>query len=138
MVDIILSCNNGAEIYKLPIPPEEMPEIVKSYNNNTIATSNKVLTVMGAGERKSFTLEFLVPEYPGKYRWARVFEYENAMVYVDWLESVANRRIPLRLIAFNGFDELINIALAIDSIGYVITRQLDVRVSLQVSEFCFT
>ncbi len=138
MVDIILSCNNGAEIYKLPIPPEELPQISKSYGNTTITTANKELTVIGVGKRKSFTFEFLVPEYAGKYRWARVFNYDNAMDYYRWLESVADRRIPLRMIAFNGFEELINIALAIDSLSFVITRQLDVKISMSVSEFCFT
>jgi hypothetical protein len=137
MVDIILCCNNGAEIYKLPIPPEELPEITKSFNNSTLTTSEADLMVMGSGSKRSLSLEFMIPEYPGKYSWSRVFNYDKAMDYYNWLDSVAERRIPLRMIVFNGFEEILNIALAIDSLKYKVTRRLDVEISMEVSEFKF-
>ncbi len=137
MVDIILSCNNSAEIYKIPVLPSELPEVSTSISNNTLATNDKVLTILGNVGNGSFPFEFMVPEYEGKYRWQRSWHYDNPKEYYDWIISVAKRKIPLRMVVFDGFNEFMNIALAIENISYQIDRQKDLHIKCQFSEFEF-
>lgn len=124
-------------MYVLPVPPAELPEIAKSVSNNTLATNNKELTILGNVGKGSFSFEFLVPEYNGKYRWQKSCQYNNPMEYYNWLISVAERKIPLRMVVFDGMKELINIALALDSISCSIDHQKDLVIKCQFSEFEF-
>lgn len=137
MVDVILSCNNSAEVYKLPVPPAELPEVSMAVSNEKLATNNKALTVLGNSDSRSFALEFMIPEYEGKYRWQRSWHYDNAMDYYDWLVSIVNRRIPMRIVVFNCFEELMNIAVAISNISFRIDRQLDIHIKCDFVEFNF-
>ncbi len=137
MADVIFSMNNGEETCIIPLILEEIPEIKQDYDNQTLQTDSGTITLLGSASARSFSLHFLIPEHSGKYRFAKSVEYDDAMEFVDFFRRAAEQKIPIRLVITNGMQELLNIALALNSLSWKRTRQMNVEISIDVSEFNF-
>lgn len=137
-IDIMLSCNNSAEIFKIPILPEELPATEVEYNNVEFGTIDDTLILLSKkATRQDIELNFLIPEFPRKYQFAREWNYNSPEDYSDWLKSVAERKIPMRIVIYNGMDILLNKAVAVKKVSTYRNSQLDMVLTVTLQEYVF-
>ena len=60
-MDIVVSANNGETVLILPILPENMPELVEMWNNNTFESINNDINLIGTKGLRTVTLQSFFP-----------------------------------------------------------------------------
>lgn len=130
-VRMIFSYNNGEKIVETPVIPNELPEIVRQFENEEMATHTRNLTLIGRGKARSFSLNLFLPvrDY--------YFCKGNGEEVLSLFKTVTERKIPGRMVVTDGAKELLNIAFAVKSLSYHYDRVKNIRLTAECVEYEF-
>lgn len=132
-MDIYLWIDNGKEIIRLPVLPEEFH--IETGQNNEIYETVKhgEIKLIGMPKLATCTIESFFPDQDNEYSFVR----DKSMSGIDYATTLLRwkgERIPIRLIVPN-LD--INLAMTIDSFVYGADTTTDIPYTLEMSEFRF-
>lgn len=65
------------------------------------------------------------------------WNYNKPEDYSDWLKSVAERKIPMRIVTYNGMDTLLNKAVAVKKVSNYRNSQMDMVLTVTLQEYVF-
>lgn len=134
-MDIICSANNNEEIMIMPVVPEDLPEIEKSYNNTSMTTLYGELNLIGVKGLRQLTLESFLPCSKRPYmRPGSSMDYE---AYIKFFERWADAQKPIRVVMVDTNREILNMAAAVQSFSWKVKRNGDISYSLVLKEFAF-
>lgn len=134
-MDIFLSINNREEVIQLPIIPETFGIELASNNETFNTISQGDLNLIGTRGLRSMTIETFYPnrEYP--------YAKSKDITGDEFIEKVLmwiNRRLPIRIVVINKEgNEVINMAVTIDTFNYYYDKVGDVVYTLGLREFRF-
>jgi hypothetical protein len=115
----------------LPVVPDELPEILNSFENTSFTTHTKTLTLLGNQKPKSFTLDLFLPTRD--YTFCK----GNGEEVIELLDYVTENKIPARLIVTDGLKELLNIAIAISSYTPHYDTVGNIKANVECVEYVF-
>lgn len=134
-MDITLSCNNGKEIYTLPVVTE-MPQIQNNYKNEEFETINDTINLAGNRELMRVSISSFFPVNKN-YPFANKKAVSNGWEYVRFIERCANNKIPIRLIISDSMRTILNIASLVNNFSYNVDRKNDIQYTLELMEYRF-
>ena len=85
-MDIVVSANNGETALILPILPENMPELVEMWNNNTFESINNDINLIGTKGLRTVTLQSFFPVNKN-YKFQRAGSEKDGWKYVTLTED---------------------------------------------------
>ena len=113
-MDIIFSANNNEEIKIIPVIPQDLPQVDKSYSSSSINTLYGELNLIGVKGLRSLTLESFFP--------SRRYPFE---------------RKPIRIVITDTNREILNMAVTVQNFTWQVMRNLDVSYRLELKEYVF-
>lgn len=134
-MDIIFSANNNEEIKIIPVIPENLPEVSKSYNNTTMTTLYGELNLIGVKGLKELTLESFFP--CRQYAFMRPGSSIDYDGYIKFFEKWADNKKPIRIVIVDTNREILNLAVTVQSFTWYVMRNGDISYSLELKEFVF-
>ncbi|GAA0735863.1 hypothetical protein [Clostridium oceanicum] len=139
MADIFFSTLDRKQIYKLPVLPEEMPELSQSSSNEEFETfNNGVYNFMGNVGLVSFSIDSWLPAYPNKYKWVK--SQIDPYLLINMWRKANLKKEPLRVIINrnkNDFlpTELLNWIVTIESISWHEKNNNDIAYNVSLKQY---
>ena len=130
-VKMFFSYNNNEKVVEVPVIPNTLPDIIQELQNESFATHNKTLTLLGNKKPRSFSLDLFLPTKP--YDFAK----DTGTEILNLLGYVSSKKIPMRVVVTDGLNELLNIAVSISSFKYYFDRVENIRCSINFIEYMF-
>lgn len=96
--DIFFADIDEKQILQLPFPPQNMPELAKTFDNQEFKSWGDGLNVnvLGNPSLVTFTLQGILPQYPDKYSYARSQIKPYDLINLWSLQATAHK--PLRCV----------------------------------------
>ena len=135
-MDIVVSANNGETALILPILPENMPELVEMWNNNTFESINNDINLIGTKGLRTVTLQSFFPVNKN-YKFQRAGSEKDGWKYVAFFQKYADLRVPIRMIFLDDMQELSNMAYTIERFTAQINRRKDINYTVELKEYRF-
>ena len=135
-MDIIFSANNNETVLILPVLPENMPELVESYKNNTFESVKGEINLIGTKALRTVNIQSFFPVNKN-YPFIRPQAVKNGWEYVAFFNKYANLRVPIRMVWTDGFNEISNMAYTIESFSIQINKAKDIKFNLDLKEYRF-
>lgn len=135
-MNIVLSANNKEEVKELPMLPPSI-NIDETMKNEIFETINgEEIILIGPTGLRSLSIESIFPNR--RYPWMKEEMSEDGWSYVNFIKKWKNKKMPIRLvITSKNQDEILNMAVAIDSFSYAIDPVGDISYSLGLIEYKF-
>ena len=89
-MDIIFSANNNEEIKIIPVIPQDLPQVDKSYSSSSINTLYGELNLIGVKGLRSLTLESFFPSR--RYPFMRPGSTTDYSSYIRFFEKWADEK----------------------------------------------
>lgn len=134
-MDITLSCNNGAEVYVLPVVLEA-PDINRAYKNEQFETMNNIVNLAGNPELIQVSISSFFPVNKS-YPFANKKAISNGWEYVSFIERCADNKIPMRIVINDSTKTILNLATLVNNFSYKIDRKNDIQYTLELLEYRF-
>ena len=134
-MDIIFSANNNEEIKIIPVIPQDLPQVDKSYSSSSINTLYGELNLIGVKGLRSLTLESFFPSR--RYLFMRPGSTTDYSSYIRFFEKWADERKPIRIVITDTNREILNMAVTVQSFTWQVMRNLDVSYRLELKEYVF-
>lgn len=139
-MDIYFSDLNRFEVYQLPCLPFEMPELSKSSKNEEFETYNEgVYNIIGNKGLTTFSIDCWLPEYPGKYKWAK--SQINPYLLINLWENAMTNKRPLRCIMVRGENKnnispiILNWMVTVENYSQKIDEFKDIHYKIDLKEY---
>ncbi|WP_243124528.1 hypothetical protein [Clostridium sp. AWRP] len=140
MFEIYFSTLDRSEVYKLPVLPENMPELAKTAKNEEFESyDNGFYNILGNVSLITFPLEGFLPEYPGKYPWAQ--SQINPYLLINlWSQAMISKK-PIRCIMNRGINknnispEILNWMVSVESLSQHPRRNKDILYKVEFKEY---
>ena len=96
--DIYFADVDENQIIQLPLPPANMPELAKTFDNQEFKVWGDGLNVnvLGNPSLVTFSLAGILPEYSDKYKYARSYIEPYSLINLWSLQATAHK--PLRCV----------------------------------------
>lgn len=135
-MDIIFSANNNEEVLVLPIIPSNLPAITQSCNNEIFETTSGDINLIGNKGLKNMTLECWLPVNKN-YRFIRPEASSDGWEYIRFWQKWTDKKVPVRIVITDDLNEILNMAVTIESIEYSINKRKDIDYVLELQEYVF-
>ncbi|QEK12576.1 phage portal protein [Crassaminicella thermophila] len=135
-MNIVVSANNNKEIFVLPVVPTDI-EIHIPQNNEEFQTINSgTLNLIGDVGLRTLSISSIFPTH--QYKWLKAGSNSNGWEYVEFLNRWRKAKVPIRIvITRKDGSEVLNMACTIESFIYGLTRNEDIRYTLDLKEYKF-
>ena len=139
MADIFLSSLDRSEVYKLPIIPEDLPDLERSINSEEFETNRAgIYSFQTTISLLTFTIESFLPAYSDKYSWSK--GQINPASILNLINTSMAYKKPIRVVMDRNENKdmsktVINIACTIESFSYRIAKNQDIYYSLSLKEW---
>lgn len=136
MADIYFSDINRTQIYRLPILPQEMPELETEANNEGFETfDNGIYNILGNKGLVQFTIESFIPGKGHDYPFAKA-KYDNPYDLINLWHGSMIRKTPVRCIMYrDNKTEILNWLVSIESLKWHEDEVGDIKYSLTCKEY---
>lgn len=131
-VRMFLSYNNNNEkVVEVPVVPDELPDIMQELKNESFETNKSTFTLLGNKKPRTFSLDLFLPTK------IYYFAKNTGVEVLNLLDYVASKKIPMRIVVTDGINELLNIAVSINSFNYHFDTVGNIRCSISFTEYIF-
>lgn len=135
-MDIVVSANNGETVLILPILPENMPELIETWNNSTFDSINGEINLIGTKGLRTVTLQSFFPVNKN-YSFQRPGSQKDGWKYVAFFQKYADLRVPIRMVFLDDMQELSNMAYTVEKFTTQINRRKDIDYIVELKEYRF-
>ncbi len=140
MADIYFSSLDRKEVYRLPALPQDMPELTRTAKNEEFESyDNGTYNLLGNVGLATFSLDSWLPEFPGKYKWAK--SQINPYLLINlWHGAMVNKK-PIRCIMERGknpnniSEEILNWLVTVESMSWNENTLRDVKYKVDFKEY---
>lgn len=133
-MDIWFSNLSRTRVFKLPIPPEEMPELSATSKNEEFETfNNGIYNLIGDKGLISFSIQSILPAFANKYNWAK--SQFNPYLLTKLWEDAMYYKVPLRCIIEKNNKDIINFLVTIEDLKYNEDKTGDVKFAVSCKEY---
>lgn len=141
-MDIFFSTLDRNEVYRLPMVPENSPELSKSAKNEEFESFNKgTFNLLGNAGLKTFSIDSFLPEFAGKYNWAK--SQVNPDLIINLWEKAMDNSMPIRCVITRKkrknttSQEFLNSAVTVENLSYYIEKNNDIKYKVDCKEYKF-
>ncbi|MEY8001619.1 hypothetical protein AB8U03_15725 [Clostridium sp. Mt-5] len=139
-MDIYFSDLDRTQVYQLPILPTDMPELSKSTKNEEFESyQDGVYNVIGNVELTTFPIDCWLPEYAGKYNWAK--SQINPYLLINLWNNAMITKKPLKCVMSRGQNknnissEILNWSVTIEDMNWYPEKNGDIKYKIDCKEY---
>ena len=140
MADIYFSDINRKKVYRLPILPEDMPELSISANNEEFETFNDgVYNFLNKSGLTTFSVESWLPACAGKYSFAK--SKVDPYTLINFWRLAMTNKTPIRCVMDRSKNknisnpEIVNLMVTVEQLTWHEDTVGDVYYNLDVKEY---
>ena len=135
-MDIFFSSLDGSQVYKLPIIPENMPELSKTAKNEEFEGDAQTYNILGNCGLVTFSIDSWMPEYAGKYTQSWCKNQINPYLIINlWSHAMVDRK-PLRCVQTrNDGSEILNWLVSVENMSWYPRQNKDIKYKAEFKEY---
>ena len=135
MADIYFSDLNRTQVYRLPIIPEEMPDLSKSAKNEEFETfDNGTYNFLNTVGLVTFSIDCWLPQHANKYSFAKS-QIDPYLLINLWSGAMVNKT-PLRCIMERGQNnEILNWMVTVENMNWHENKVGDIKYKIDLKEY---
>lgn len=140
LAEIYFSSLDRKEVYRLPILPADMPELTRPAKNEEFETyADGVINIPGNVGLATFNIDCWLPEYPGKYKWAKA--QINPYLLINLWHGAMLGKKPIRCVMERGknrnniSEEILNWLVTVESMSWNENTLRDVKYKVDFKEY---
>ena len=135
-MDIFFSSLDRSQVYKLPIIPENMPELSKSAKNEEFEGDGQTYNILGNVGLVTFTIDSWMPEYAGKCTQSYCKSQINPYLIINlWSQAMIDKK-PIRCVQTrNDGSEILNWLVSVENMSRYPRQNEDIKYKIEFKEY---